>query len=246
MKIKMSKAMPIPNKVNCLICQGKLEYLRFTEPHECAICHKTYHSNTRCVHGHYICDDCHSAGVYELLPYLVMYPEKNPIKLMQQVVSHNSVHLHGPEHHCIVPCVLLATYRNCGGSLDLDKCLKEAVERGRQVPGGTCGNWGACGAAVGAGIFASIVSKSTPLNKEVWAIPQILTARCLERMAEIGGPRCCKRTSYIAIETAAEYSSRVFNVTMPIVRVACTHKELNKECIKSNCPFYSDDICSVR
>ena len=27
------------------------------------------------------------------------------------------VHLHGPEHHGVVPCVLLTAYRNCGGAL---------------------------------------------------------------------------------------------------------------------------------
>mgnify|MGYP002869165356 CR=1 FL=1 len=65
------------------------------------------------------------------------------------------VHMHGPEHHGIVPCVLLTAYRNNGGEVDLPSSLREAVRRAKQVPGGTCGYWGACGAAIGAGIDIS-------------------------------------------------------------------------------------------
>ena len=43
-------------KEECLICKAPLEYLEAGVMMECAICHKTENSKTRCVNGHYVCD----------------------------------------------------------------------------------------------------------------------------------------------------------------------------------------------
>lgn len=47
----------------CLICKAPLEYLVRDEDMECAICHKKGTSKTRCVNGHYVCNDCHTQGM---------------------------------------------------------------------------------------------------------------------------------------------------------------------------------------
>ena len=107
--------------------------------------------------------------------------------------------MHGPEHHVIVPCVLLTAYRNNGGGIELEKALREAVRRASQVPGGACGYWGVCGAAAGAGIYLSILLGSNPVHKDAWPIPQRLVSDCLRAIADVGGPRCCKRTGRLAI-----------------------------------------------
>ena len=44
-------------KEECLICAKPLEYLEHDEIMECALCHKKELSKTRCVGGHYVCDD---------------------------------------------------------------------------------------------------------------------------------------------------------------------------------------------
>ena len=48
----------------CIICKASLEYLEKDEEMECAICHKKENSKTRCVKGHYVCNDCHTKSVY--------------------------------------------------------------------------------------------------------------------------------------------------------------------------------------
>ena len=50
-------------KEECLICKAPLEYLEVDEQMECAICHKKENSKTRCVEGHYVYNDCHTAGL---------------------------------------------------------------------------------------------------------------------------------------------------------------------------------------
>ena len=65
-----------------------------------------------------------------------------------------------------------AAYKNAGGEIDLPEALLEMMNRGKAVPGGTCGFWGACGAGISTGMFISIISGATHLkmNLGVWLI----------------------------------------------------------------------------
>ncbi len=225
-------------KKNCVICGKPLVYLPEETLLECRICRKYKPANAACEDGHFVCDECHSGGGAAILALLQHSGEKDPIALLHRVFALEDVHLHGPEHHGIVPCVLITAYHNCGGQLDFERALTEAWKRGRKIPGGACGFLGVCGAAAGAGIFASIVSEATPLTARQWEIPQRLTAACLEAMAEIGGPRCCKRTSRIAVETAAAFAEKEFGVAMPVSRPGCVFWAWNNECIGQRCPFF--------
>jgi hypothetical protein len=88
-------------------------------------------------------------------------------------------HMHGPEHHVMVGAALLTAYRNAGGQLDLPRALQEMLHRGKQVPGGACGYWGACGAGLSTGMFVSIATGSTPLAKEAWGLSNRMTGLAL-------------------------------------------------------------------
>lgn len=54
--------------------------------------------------------------------------------------------------------------KNAGGAINLRESVMEMLNRGKAVPGGTCGFWGACGAGISAGMFVSILSGATPLT----------------------------------------------------------------------------------
>ncbi len=205
----------------------------------CSICGEEKLSACACEDGHYVCDACHSAGLdVFFVPFLIQSGEKDPLRLLEQVMALPQVHLHGPEHHAIVPCVLLTAYHNSGGGNDLRADLSAALQRGRQVPGGICGYWGVCGAAAGAGIYWSVVTGSHPLNREAWGSPMLLTARCLERIGELGGPRCCKRTSRLAVREAAAFTAQRLGVEMPLSEISCSYTRENRECIGGACPFF--------
>ena len=227
-----------PQKKNCVICGKPLIYLPKEEYLECRICHQRKPANAACEDGHFVCDQCHSGSGAAVLMTLRQSKETDPVALLHRVFALEEVHLHGPEHHSIVPCVLITAFHNCGGQLDYESCLLEAWDRGRKIPGGACGFLGVCGAAAGAGIFASIVSRATPLTEKQWAIPQRLTAACLNAMAEVGGPRCCKRTSRIAIECAAEFCEKEFGIAMPVSKPDCGYWTWNNECIRQRCPYF--------
>lgn len=224
-------------KEECLICKAPLEYLEHDEIMECAICHKKEPSKTRCVEGHYVCNDCHTKGVDAIIGICLSESSRNPIEIIQKLMAEPFCHMHGPEHHIMVGASLLTAYKNAGGEIDLHTVLPEMVSRGRSVPGGVCGFWGACGAAISAGIFVSIISGSTPLAVEPFGLCNQMTSKALGAIGEIGGPRCCKRDSYLSILTAIDFVKEHFGVEIEKPEVVCLHSVQNNQCIGKRCPF---------
>ena len=227
------------HRTGCLLCGKPLVYFERTRPLRCAVCGKEAPANAACEDGHFVCDRCHeSSSAAFFLPLLLASTEQDPLALFERIVALPQVHMHGPEHHLLVPCVLLSAYRSSGGELELEPALREALRRASQVPGGSCGYWGVCGAAVGAGIYMSILLGSNPLHREAWPIPQRLVAACLNDIAERGGPRCCKRTGRLAITRAAAFTEELLGVAMPLGRAACRHFPENRECLYRDCPYF--------
>ncbi len=224
-------------KEECLICKAPLEYLEADELMECAICHKKENSKTRCVNGHYVCSECHTAGMDTIIGLCLNETSKNPVEIIEKMMSQPFCHMHGPEHHVMVGAALLTAYKNAGGAIELEPALKEMMNRGKSVPGGACGFWGACGAGISSGMFVSIVSKSTPLTVEPFALSHRMTAKSLSAIAEIGGPRCCKRDSFLSILSAIDFVKENFGIEMEKPEVICTHSARNNQCIGKRCPF---------
>ena len=221
----------------CLICKAPLEYLEKPEPMRCEICFKTFDSTARCVKGHFVCDDCHRKGMDAILGLCMTETSKNPIEIIRKMMDMPFCHMHGPEHHIMVGAALLTAYKNAGGDIDLPKALDQMQSRGRQVPGGVCGFWGSCGAAISSGIFISIVTGSTPLGKEEWGLSNLMTSASLNSIGTVGGPRCCKRNSYLAIEQAVAFAKEHLGVEMELGTIRCRHIGKNNQCLGSRCPF---------
>ncbi len=221
----------------CLICGGALEYLEEAVPMRCAICFKTVVSNARCVEGHFVCDECHTKGIDQIFGICLKETSKNPHEILCRMMDMPFCHMHGPEHHIMVGAALLTAYKNAGGDIDLPKALDQMQSRGRQVPGGICGFWGSCGAAVSSGIFVSIVTGASPLSQEEWGLSNRMTAASLQAIGDVGGPRCCKRNSYLAIQEAVAFAREQLGVEMELGSIRCRHIGKNNQCIGKRCPF---------
>ena len=222
----------------CIICGASLEYLDNPIEMECAICHRKFTNNVRCEQGHYVCDECHTTGVDSIVGICMKETSSNPIDIIEKMMSLPTCHMHGPKHHIMVGASLITAYKNAGGNVDLEWSLSEIIRRGKQVPGGACGNWGACGAGISTGMFISIITKSNPLAGESWGLSNLMTSRALARIAETGGPRCCKRDSYNAILAAIEFVDEKFSIKMAnTTKPTCSRSAMNNHCLKSKCPF---------
>lgn len=223
----------------CLICKAPLEYLAEDAPMECAICRKREMSKTRCVNGHYVCSECHTKGMDSILALCLQNRSCDPIAILESMMALPFCHMHGPEHHVMVGAALLTAFQNAGGEIDLPHALSEMYRRGSAVPGGACGFWGACGAGISAGMYLSIATQSTPLAAEAWSLANQMTARALEAIAAHGGPRCCKRDSYLAVIEAVRFTEEKLGVRMELGPVACTRSAQNRQCLGVRCPFHA-------
>ena len=122
------------------------------------------------------------------------------------------------------------------------KDLDVANERARNVLAGFCGWYGACGAAVGVGIFMSIFTNTNPCSEKTWSLTNRATAQSLLKMSEINGPRCCKRNTYIAIDSTRDFIEKYLSISLDKPeKVVCKYSERNLECKKEQCPFYLSD-----
>ena len=222
----------------CLICNSNIEYLPQDEIMECMICHKTENSKARCENGHYICNECHIQGINNILEICINETSTNPIKIIEKLMSQPFCHMHGPEHHILVGSSLLTAYKNAGGNINLQESLMEMINRGKKVPGGICGFWGSCGAGISTGIFISIISNSTPLSEEPFHLSNLMTSKSLNQVATHGGPRCCKRDSYLSILAAIDFVDENFGIKLEKSEITCKFFENNNQCLKDKCPFY--------
>ncbi len=165
---------------------------------------------------------------------------RNPIEVLERLMSQPWCHMHGPEHHVLVGAALLTAYNNClpdTSRLDLRELLPEVISRGQQVPGGACGYMGACGASISTGIFMSVVTRNTPFSTDTWRLCNLCTSRALEQVALNGGPRCCKRDSYLSILAAVDFVKENLGVEMEKPEVRCSRSQINEQCIGKKCPF---------
>lgn len=183
------------------------------------------------------CLICSAPLVYNDRDEMMTETSKDPIKILEHLMAMPFCHTHVPEHHVLVGAALLSAYRNAGGDIDLESALREMMSRGRSVPGGACGYWGACGAGISSGMFVSVISRSTPLTEEPFALSHKMTARSLGDIGEVGGPRCCKRDSYLAVLAAIDFVQANFGIAMNRSPVISRHASMNSQCIGMRCPF---------
>ena len=168
---------------DCMICGKPLVYFDGAVRKKCVICGREFDANCACEDGHFVCNDCHSAGALSfLVPVLMKTEENDPQKILESVMKDEKVHLHGPEHH--------------------------------------------------------VLAGSSPLSGDAWTIPQKMVIKALENISFYGGPRCCKRTSRLAISAAVEFTGAIFGVSMPDSTPKCGYFNRNLQCIRDDCPYY--------
>lgn len=227
-------------KSGCVICGAELIFTDSLVSKKCEICGSEDTTNVYCENEHFICDKCHSSSGKDYIELSCLNTDvDDPVRLAELLMQHDSIKMHGPEHHFLVPAVLLTSYSRANGEKELlHERLFHARKRADKVPGGACGFHGNCGAAVGAGIFMSIITGAKPVSDEGFKAANKLTGICLLEVAENGGPRCCKRDTFIAIIEAVKYLKLHMNIELKSEMPVCNFYDLNKECKKNNCMFF--------
>jgi len=234
----MGKKKKMESVNNCGVCARPLVYVTDSVKKTCDICGKEEKANIYCPEGHYICDTCHSKAAIEVLKQVLNSTKStDPAEIIEQVMAHPSVPMHGPEHHAIVPAAIITAVRNAGYPVP-EGSIEKALERANKVPGAWCGLYGDCGAAVGIGIAVSVLTNATPLTGKERGLALGATAFGLSKLLD-GQPRCCKRASRRAVEAAVDYLNDKLGIKlMKSKGTVCTYTVRNQQCAKQECPYY--------
>jgi len=113
-----------------------------------------------------------------------------------------------------------------------EEALRPRGRRGLRIPGGVR-------SGIGVGIFVSLATGATPTAREPWGLANGATARALATNARLGGPRCCKRTGWLALLTGVRFSHEQLGARIGGRGPACEFSGRNAECLERRCPFRS-------
>lgn len=228
----------LKSKDNCGVCGGPLTYSTESVTMRCEYCGQSFNAQIYCPDGHYVCDACHKQDALGILKEVVNNSTStDPMEILESVMSHPSVPMHGPEHHTIVPVVILTAVKNAGYPLP-ENAIEKSITRSERVPGGWCGSHGACGAGIGVGIAVSILTKATPLTGKERSLANKATVAALSKMID-GYPRCCKRASRKAIEAAICFLRDELAINLSRKQpVHCSYSGRNLQCPKNGCSYH--------
>lgn len=225
----------------CMVCGQALLYSDNEVELTCHYCGQSAMTSAHCLEQHFVCDRCHSVDALAVLEHLCAEAtETDLLELLQRFRQHPAIPVNGPEHHSLVPAIIITGYRNSGGNIT-DDLIETAIRRGSQVIGGSCAFTGICGAATGVGIAFSLLLQANPIKPRQRQIVQQVTQQVLEQIAGLEAGRCCQRDCWLGLKRAAELSAEYLPVKLTAAaQIGCYQRSQNKECIGIECPVWQE------
>lgn len=170
--------------------------------------------------------------------------ELDPIIMFERLMKELSVEWDAPGpmplnseiHHYIVPGVIMTSLRNCGYEFT-DEDIHEGILRGQKVAIGSCGFMGICCGAHSVGIVICLVNKTNPLYEDERSETFLHVADTLTEIARYTR-RCCKRSSYMAIEKSVVYLKQHGYDKIGESIIHCKWSSQNKSCDKRDCLYF--------
>jgi len=244
-------APPAPSMIKyrsgCMVCGNELIYPEREVELTCHYCGQSELANAHCDKHHFVCDRCHSEDALAVMEHLcVEATETDMLEILARLRQHPSIPVHGPEHHALMPAIIITAYRNSGGQIE-DDLIATAIRRGNQIIGGSCAFTGICGSASGVGIAFSLLLQANPVKAEQRQLVQQITQQVLADIAELKAARCCQRDCWLGLKKAAELSKEYLPVTLCADAViGCYQRHQNQECIGMECPVLQEQVETSR
>lgn len=88
----------------------------------------------------------------------------------------------------------------------------------------------------------SVFTNADPHVQDYWADCNRATGQALLQIAKVDGPRCCKRNSFIALQSAIASIEKSLGIQLADPgKIVCNYHAENAECKKNACPFYPEE-----
>lgn len=232
---------------NCMVCGASLEYIETAVSVVCNYCGKKETGYVRCPKGHYVCDECHGKGAFDIIKEIALNTgDKDPISIAELLMTHPKIPFLGCEHGLIATASLLAALKN-NGTLDIsNEQIVEAMRRTqKQSMPPYCALTGVCGVAIGIGAaFSVVLGAACPKDRES-AITMHAVARTIDTIANDVGPMCCKSFVRTALGVGYNIIKEYFSIDLPIHRekISCFYSKRHPHgCRENKCLYFPKSI----
>lgn len=221
----------------CVICKSEL--IEYSGIATCTFCGAKEEADYICPNGHYQCEDCRLATQSEIIERVCLNTKsKNPVDIVNLIMKHASFNAYGAEHHELAAPAILSALKNLGYVNLTAARIKGAMKRGSNIPYGSCGSTGACGASISAGIAISMFTKSNYLKDRERSLTIKTVSKALMKLTDLGGPRCCKFSTYAGIESAWNVLINDLGLNLEPLNIVCDFQGELPDCKKEKCPYY--------
>ena len=242
--VKMNKIIlnNIKEITTCVLCGEELKEIEPSIEANCDFCGKLGILSHSCESLHYICNECLAISAEDFIKKTCLsYEGTDPIALAVEIMNSPVINIYGPQHHFIVPAVILTCVHNTLGQHEMLAKKIEFTETiaNLETPKSCSYNAGMCGAAIGTGIFLKIFLAIEPGSDDEWSLSDTLIAESMKVIAARGGTRCCKSDTYVSIEVAVNFLKEKFAIELPLSEAKCTFSVRNRTCKRENCNFYN-------
>ena len=128
------------------------------------------------------------------------------------------------------------------GGTSRESGISTALHRMKDIPVAVCGTRGDCGAAAGLGCAVSLLTGATFRSDGERSQALRATARALDRVAALGGPRCCRQSVYGTLEAAAPFLKSELGLTLAVPSpLHCPFSRATEECKQERCAYFPKD-----
>lgn len=170
----------------------------------------------------------------------------NPIEIMCKLMDLEFCNMKGCEHSLMASAALLTAYLNAVNRQNSDKenldnamNLSKALQRLETLEefklGADCDYWGACEIIRSSRAFWAVISDRDDLADK-------LVMDVSNAVGSVGGPRCCKRSAYLAISKIVEFVKNHLGVKMELTKFFCKYSSQNCACLLEDCPYNENFI----
>lgn len=167
----------------------------------------------------------------------------DPLFLANLLMYHPAIPMSGPEHHILVPAILLTVAHNVGYEMALESRLRQVVKRAAKFGLGSCASIGACGAAMGVPIAVSLLMRADYTKPRERRSVLNASAVAMTAAANLPAPRCCKASVYSSLTVGTAYLSQEMGLKIPTIsRLSCQFRDYNPECVGPECPFFMQGL----
>ncbi|ODA39671.1 Methyltransferase [Desulfosporosinus sp. BG] len=212
----------------------------------CYHCGKKETGNICCSNGHYVCDDCHGKGCFEIVrDYVLKSRTANPLEIAEILMGYkDKVPMLGCENAWVAAGALISAIRNEGSYTVTDDQVVEVLNRTKQQAiGGYCGLTGVCGIAPAIGAcFSVVLNAACPKDQETAQTMRVV-AKIVSVIASETGPCCCKNFVRQSLQEATYLVKEILNVALENnqQQLSCTDIERHPHgCRKEKCVYFKE------